>query len=67
MTITVVQVASEQKVNNTTSGDQKNASLTALTGGGWVVTWESNAQDGSGYGIFQRKYNADGSTLGQDI
>ena len=67
MAINVVRVGTEQKVNQTIDNQQTDASLTALTGGGWVVTWTSLGQDGSGYGIFQRKYNADGSTAGADI
>jgi hypothetical protein len=67
MAINVVRVETEQKVNQTIDNQQTDASLTALTGGGWVVTWTSLGQDGSGYGIYQRKYNADGSTAGADI
>jgi Ca2+-binding RTX toxin-like protein len=41
--------------------------VAALTGGGFVVTWESapvsgaTGQDGSGIGIYARRFNADGS------
>jgi hypothetical protein len=67
MAISVVKVGTEQKVNQTIDNQQTDSSITALTGGGWVVTWTSLGQDGSGYGIYQRKYNADGSTAGADI
>jgi Ca2+-binding RTX toxin-like protein len=54
-------------VNATTANDQSNPSVTTLKNGGWVVTWQSNLQDGSGYGIYQRAYNAQGVTTGPDI
>ncbi|RDI62289.1 M10 family metallopeptidase C-terminal domain-containing protein [Microvirga subterranea] len=48
-------------VNVTTTGSQTNPSVTALTDGGWVVTWESNGQDGSGTGIYQQRFDRDGN------
>ncbi|MDF2687355.1 MAG: hypothetical protein K0Q80_320, partial [Microvirga sp.] len=54
-------------VNATTANEQQNASVTALSDGGWVVTWQSNLQDGSGYGVYQRHYTATGATVGPDI
>lgn len=50
----------ETQVNTTSTGDQKNASITALTDGGWVVTWQS-AND-----IYQRHYNSSGTAVGND-
>ena len=38
--------------------------ITALSDGGWVVTWSSEGQDGSGYGVYQQAYNSDGSANG---
>ncbi len=54
-------------VNLTTASDQSNPSVTALSDGGWVVSWQSNLQDGSGYGIYQRRYDAQGATTGPDV
>jgi hypothetical protein len=34
--------------------------LTALATGGFVATWQSNGQDGSGLGVYARRYNASG-------
>lgn len=50
--------------NSYTTGDQTNPLITSLSDGGWVVTWTSAAQDGSGVGVFQQAYNADGTLLG---
>jgi predicted Fe-Mo cluster-binding NifX family protein len=38
--------------------------VSGLADGGWVVSWMSYQQDGSGYGIYQQRYNADGTTNG---
>jgi len=57
----------EVRVNSYVTGDQVYQQITALAGGGWVVTWESNGQDGDGRGIYQQAYNADGSVLGGEV
>lgn len=56
----------EQRVNTYTTGKQSEASVTALADGGWVVTWESVDQDGSAEGIYQQRYNADGTARGAE-
>ncbi|MDA9207879.1 hypothetical protein N9O61_03240, partial [Octadecabacter sp.] len=35
--------------------------------GGWVITWVSSEQDGSGDGIYAQAYNADGTTKGGEV
>jgi len=57
---TGVAQGSETQVNTTTGGQQYLPSIAALTGGGYVVTWQSENQDGSGYGIYMRRYDAGG-------
>ncbi|MEZ0170612.1 hypothetical protein [Microvirga sp. TS319] len=57
-------VGAMTKVNATIAGDQRNSSVAALADGGWVVSWESETQDGSGYGIYQQRFGADGAPLG---
>ncbi|WP_419905425.1 VCBS domain-containing protein [Kiloniella sp.] len=51
----------EFQVNSYTTGLQFQPSVTALADGGWVITWTSYGQDGSGYGIYSKTYNADGT------
>ncbi|HRK19035.1 MAG TPA: hypothetical protein PK970_08775 [Hyphomicrobiaceae bacterium] len=51
----------EFRINDTTALDQTYAAATALDDGGFVVTWSSNGQDGSGYGIFTRRYDSAGT------
>jgi hypothetical protein len=54
----------ETRVNTTTAGDQGLPSVTALNGGGYVVTWQSIGQDTSGSGIYMQRYNASGVAQG---
>lgn len=51
----------ETQVNSTWEGDQSEHQTTALSNGGWVVTWLSG-QDGGG--VYQQIYRADGSRQG---
>ena len=49
-----------------------NASITALTDGGWVVTWESYGQedpinDPSGAGLYLQQFGSDGSKVGGEV
>jgi hypothetical protein len=60
MAFTVWQVGPELKVNEITDGDQQAPSATALADGGWVVAWQSLAQDGTGWNIHQRRYDGAG-------
>jgi len=53
----------EFKVSNYYSSHQDDPSVTALANGGFVVSWESFGQDGSGDGIFAKVYDADGNPL----
>jgi len=55
-------VGAEFQVNTYTSNDQYNPSTTALADGGFVVTWESYYQDGSGFGIYAQRYDVTGNT-----
>ncbi|MBD2202408.1 DUF4347 domain-containing protein, partial [Calothrix sp. FACHB-1219] len=54
-------IGSQFLINTTTANDQQYSSVTALSDGGFVVTWSSNGQDGNGWGIYGRRYNASGT------
>ena len=45
---TAAPVGSEFRANTYTTDDQVYSSVTALNDGGFVVTWSSDGQDGSG-------------------
>lgn len=56
--------ASEFAVNTYTAMDQRTASIAMDVEGDIVITWNSsNAQDGDGYGVYARRYNAAGTAL----
>jgi hypothetical protein len=51
----------EFQVNTTTTDDQYGYGVVMDQNGNFVVSWESFAQDGSSYGAFGRRFNADGT------
>jgi hypothetical protein len=57
----------EFQVNTHTAGDQQYPSVAGLAGGGFVVTWTSSLQDGSGQGVFGQSYGADGNPIGDEF
>jgi len=60
-------VSGEFQVNTYTSDNQYYPSTTALADGGFVVTWQSDGQDGSSYGIYAQRYDANGNTQGSEF
>jgi Cadherin-like domain/Bacterial cadherin-like domain/RTX calcium-binding nonapeptide repeat (4 copies)/Bacterial Ig domain len=62
-----VAVGGEFRINTFITGDQAFASASALIGGGFVVTWSSSNQDGSGYGIYGQRFTAGGATDGGEF
>ncbi|MGO4573410.1 cadherin domain-containing protein, partial [Microvirga sp. 2TAF3] len=60
----IVKIGDETRVNITAAGDQSAPSIKALADGGWVVVWQSANQDGSGWGVYQQRYDRDGKALG---
>src|SRR5262249_37535077 len=60
-------VGGETLINTTTAGDQEHPAIVALSGGGYVVTWQSEGQDGSGWGIYGQRYDASGAPVGGEI
>jgi hypothetical protein len=51
------KVSSEFQVNTWTTNDQSSPSITSLPDGGFVVVWQSNGQDGSGWGVYGRIFS----------
>lgn len=62
-------IGGEVQVNLTTDGQQKNASVTVFDDGSWIVSWQSDNQDGSGFGIYQRHFSPDveGTKAGETL
>jgi len=55
-------VGGEVQINTQTNGNQNNASVTVLSSGNIVVSWESENQDGDGDGVFSRMIDLDPDT-----
>src|SRR4051794_16957070 len=60
-------VGSEFQINTYINSDQNLPVVTGLADGGFVVTWVNVLQDGSSYGVFGQRYNADGSPAGSEF
>ena len=57
----------ESQANTYTSSHQHDSTVAALAGGGHVVVWHSNGQDGSNYGIHGQRYDALGVAQGSEF
>jgi hypothetical protein len=56
----------EFRVNSYTTGNQRSPALDGLDGE-LTIVWQSDGQDGSGYGVFAQRYNAGGSPAGPEF
>jgi hypothetical protein len=54
----------EFRVNTTTAGDQMYSSAAMDAQGDFVITWSSNGQDGSGWGVYAQRYSPLGCAVG---
>jgi hypothetical protein len=55
-------------VNSTTAGPQERPALALVPfANEVVVAWQSRGQDGSGYGVFARKFAMDGTALSPEL
>ena len=61
-----VAQGSEFLVNTTTVNNQRDPSVAIDADGDFVIAWQSNGQDGSGYGIYAQRYNASGVAQGSE-
>lgn len=57
----------EISVNSTTAGHQNQASVVSDDAGNFVVVWTSDGQDGSGTGVYVRRFAADGTALTDEL
>ncbi|MEX2561260.1 MAG: hypothetical protein WD403_15160, partial [Pirellulales bacterium] len=61
------KVGGEFRVNNTTADQQLWSSVAMDDDGDFVITWTSDAQDGDGFGVYARRYNAAGAAQGGEF
>jgi hypothetical protein len=59
-------IGSEFLVNSYTTLNQRHPAIAAAAGGTFVVVWESY-QDGSGSGIFGRRFDSGGNPIGSEF
>jgi len=62
-----VKQGNEFQVNTYIKGSQDDASVAGLAGGGFIVTWHSEDQDGSGYGIYGQRYDQNSNKVGSEF
>ena len=62
-----VAQGSEFQVNTFTTAGQAVPAIAMDADGDFVVSWQSNGQDGNGYGIYARRYNAAGVAQGSEF
>jgi hypothetical protein len=56
-------LSGEFQVNTFTTGNQRNSTIAMDADGDFVLTWMSDGQDGSGFGVYGRRYNSSGTAL----
>lgn len=61
-----VKVGPETLATTTTVSDQDASSVSALSGGGFIITWDSLNQDGSQYGVYGQRFTNTGVKVGPE-
>ncbi|MBN2577779.1 MAG: hypothetical protein JXB10_02220, partial [Pirellulales bacterium] len=68
---TFVPSGEEVLINSTLTGNQRLSesgnAIAALADGGYVVTWSSSGQDGSGWGVYGQCFSASGEATGNEF
>ncbi len=57
----------EFRVNTYTAGNQESPSVAMDSAGDFVIAWQSQEEDGDGYGIYAQRYNPTGITQGSEF
>src|SRR5262245_30697652 len=60
-------VGPEFRVNTVTADAQSTPVVAADADGDFVVAWQSLGQDGSGFGVYAKRYSAAGAPLGVEF
>ncbi len=58
-----VAQGSEFQVNTFTTGAQDEPAIAVDNNGNFLISWQSNGQDGSALGVYARRYDASGNPL----
>ena len=57
----------EFQINDTSARDQRDASVSMDAGGNFVVAWTSDQQDGDGFGVYARQFDALGTPITTEV
>jgi len=57
----------EFQINSYTSEDQSQPSVSTFPDNSFVVAWQSNNQDGSNWGVYGQRFNANGTKAGSEF
>jgi cysteine-rich repeat protein len=60
-------LGAEFRVNTETALGQSSPDVAMAEDGGFVVVWDSDEQDGSGWGVFGQRYDPNGAPLGSEF
>jgi Ca2+-binding RTX toxin-like protein len=60
------RVGVETRANTHTALEQLEPTVAGLPDGGYLVAWQSNQQDGSAYGVYLQRYDANGAAVGPE-
>ena len=63
----VLNISPDIQVNSYTASFQISPSVATLADGGWVVSWQSDSQDGDRGGIYLQRYDAAGVAVGGEV
>lgn len=61
------KVGAQTLVNTTVAGEQQAAEVSALNGGGYVVTWQTQAGVEGGFELWSQRFDAAGATVGGEL
>lgn len=61
------KVGGETMVNTTMGDTQSIPDIAVLADGSYVVTWQSKLQDGSDYGVYQRRFDKNGNAITGEV
>lgn len=60
-------LGSEFQVNTYTNLEQGSPNVAMNKNGDFIITWHSNGQDGSGFGVYAQQYDRSGSVIGSEF
>ena len=64
---TGTKIGAEFPVNTTTANEQQDPAVAMSQEGAFVIVWQSFGQDGDGWGVYGRRYNALGTAQGSEF